>query len=182
MDSRGETQIADGATKKPDWVAICSLVVAVAAVAVVVWEGLENREHNRLSAKQMVLAEVTSSHTSRTWGIYLKNEGVGPAIVDFDVVTLDGRGTKLWAIVAKMVEEGVLKAEADVSVRSLKPGTYLGVGSKIPILEVSREDVNGRDLRKFVKFLRWRIDVRYQACSVYGDCEQGSTRDTPEDS
>ncbi len=171
----------DSATTKPDWVARASLVVSVAAVSVVAWEGCESRQHNRLSATQMVLAEVTSSHTSETWGIYLKNEGIGPAIVDFGVVTLDGRGTNLRAIVAKMKEEGVLKADADVSVASLRAGTYIGVGNKKPILEVAPDAVSGRGLRKFVEFLRWRIEVPYEACSVYGDCEQGSTKDEPED-
>ena len=170
--------MVDTRRAKQDWTSRAGLVVAVLTALILVWEGWENRSHNRLSATQMVLPDVSSSRTSLPLGIYLKNEGLGPATVDFKGVTLDGRPVgSLHVVVEQMKHEEVFKPGHDPGVGSLKQGTYIGVGSRKTLLAIAPDSVNAGAWPKLRGFLQRRIVVHYEACSVYGECDSGNTAD-----
>ena len=125
----------------------------------------------------MVLPEVTSSPLREKWGIFLKNVGTGPAEINYKSVMLDGRVSNMLAVFIKMKEEGVLAQKPNVGIDTLQSGTYLGVDGSTAILEVDPESVIDTALQQFIDFLRRRINIRYEACSVYEECEEGCTAD-----
>ena len=59
---------------------ISAIVVAVASIIISVWQGIENRHHNRLA----VTPKLDISYTSRSnsFGFIVKNNGIGPAILN----------------------------------------------------------------------------------------------------
>ena len=56
----------------------------------------------------MVLPYVSTNPADETWGIFLKNEGIGPAVINYQGVILDGRISDMHNVVSKMREEGAL--------------------------------------------------------------------------
>jgi hypothetical protein len=70
-------------------IAICSVVVAVASLAVSAYVARATRKHNRISV-QPVLGFRTTYSTEDDSGLLLVNSGLGPAKVKKSVLTYDG--------------------------------------------------------------------------------------------
>jgi hypothetical protein len=70
-------------------VAICATVIAVASLAVSVYEARATRRHNRISVRPFLELRVGLSQ-GRTAGLQLINAGLGPAAITRTVLTLDG--------------------------------------------------------------------------------------------
>ena len=108
-----------------------SIVTAVALI----WNVREAREHYRRIVKPMVLADVTTGKLNEGWGIFLKNEGTGPAVINYNAVTLDGRRISILDVVPQMIKEGIVSPDSNFSVLDLNAmGSYLKDGAKKTIL------------------------------------------------
>jgi hypothetical protein len=70
-------------------VAICATAIAVASLAVSVYEVRAGRRHSRLSVRPLLELQ-TSFHPGRTAGLQLVNAGLGPAVVTTTTLSLDG--------------------------------------------------------------------------------------------
>ena len=66
-----------------------ALFIAILALAISLWQGFEERRHNRLTVKPLLSFE-TISH-NQTKSIRLSNNGLGPAIIKGFYVYLDGQ-------------------------------------------------------------------------------------------
>ena len=170
------------------WVAWGGLIVAVIAVLISAWQTYETRKHYghtanetrkhyRYMATPLVLSYVTDDPLEKTWGIFLRNVGVGPAKINYKAVMLDGKPTDMKTIVAWMIQEGALPPKPNGSYLGLKQGSYLGVGDTKGLLKVSPESLEPSALEKFRAFIHQRIDIRLDACSVYEECEPISTKE-----
>ena len=63
-------------------IAICSVVIAVAVVAVTIWQSWVMRKHNRLSVKPHLNFEIKCLDAGQPrFSIILRNIGLGPAII-----------------------------------------------------------------------------------------------------
>lgn len=82
-----------------------ALVIAVFAFFVSIWEGYENRTHNRLIVTPILSIDEKMTNSSPTFlGIILTNQGYGPAIINsFDVYykgkKIDEKGDRIWEII-----------------------------------------------------------------------------------
>lgn len=65
-------------------------IVALAAVGLAVWEGLENRRHNRLSVVPNVDAARDFDMREQTFSFGLLSSGLGPALIRDLRIYLDG--------------------------------------------------------------------------------------------
>jgi hypothetical protein len=72
-----------------DLVAVCSVVIAVAALAVSGYQSWLARDHNRRSVRP-ALQFASSWRAGSTAGLQLSNVGLGPALVTKSTVWLDG--------------------------------------------------------------------------------------------
>jgi len=125
-------------------VAWLSLVVAGLALSVTVWEGYENREHNRLSvAPRLTVTTRISASESGAAGIYVENEGLGPAIIR-DVRVTIGNTTyqpaddgSPWApAVNRLLEEAEpldFNPEDDLHQFDFEENDTLGAGEAKPV-------------------------------------------------
>ena len=65
-------------------------------------------EHYKQIVQPLLLAQVTNSPLDGKLGIFLKNEGIGPAIINYKAMTLDGRLSSPEKVLSQMTEEGVI--------------------------------------------------------------------------
>ena len=158
------------------FIALASLAVSVITASTVIEQGRETREHYRKTVTPLVLPHVTTNPVDETWGIFLDNEGIGPARIDFRTVTLDGKVVTLPDIVTRMSEEGVIGPGTKWALASLEHGSFLRVGGRKMILEVDPKSLDTPAQEAFRGFVRDRIDVRYEWCSLYEGCQEGCTK------
>lgn len=70
--------------------ALSSAFVAVLALGVSVWQGVQARKHNRSSVRPH-LTYYTYFHTLKPYaGVELSNNGIGPAVIDSFTLFVDG--------------------------------------------------------------------------------------------
>lgn len=69
---------------------VSASVVALAALGVSVWQGMETRRHNRRSVRPHLTYYTFFDGVKAFSGIELSNNGVGPAIIDSFALFVDG--------------------------------------------------------------------------------------------
>ncbi len=147
--------------------AICTVIIAVAALFVVVWQTWATRKHNRLSVKPLLDINQVVRKADSTVRLDLENNGVGPAIIKELEVLIDGR----------KVEETVLKnwkkiiSIIDISCDSvygviLSSDATIGAGSSVELLNLKVSDTQSYKL-VFESLSRLNVIVKYE--SVYGE-------------
>nr|WP_107908977.1 hypothetical protein [Streptomyces chartreusis] len=76
-------------------VAACAVVIAVASLAVSVYEARATRQHNRYSVRPIFQLQRGMSKGQKA-GIKLINSGLGPAVVVSSTLTVDGHVIGAW--------------------------------------------------------------------------------------
>lgn len=153
--------------------------LAVAAILLTVWEGLENRRHNRLSVQPRVDGGTVVTREDGRWTQVFRfsSDGLGPAeVTEFQVYwkgdkVQDGRekadGSTGW--------QPVLNALADrfqTTALSLAVGSVLRVDEDYDVLTVVQSSgANVTDLLDATSSLA----VLLCYCSLYGDQCRGTT-------
>lgn len=69
---------------------VVAILIALFALGLAVWEGIENRRHNRLSTRPL-LVFITQLYADKKVGLFLNNLGPGPAIVSDIRAKVDGK-------------------------------------------------------------------------------------------
>lgn len=154
-----------------------TLVIALAAIALAIWEGAENRRHNRLSVQPRIGAAINSGRDSggEFARMTIESTGLGPAVIGAFRVYLDGvlqesearPGTGLWNDVIAAFDTGATQINA----HSVGRGYYLPVGRQQLLFEL-RRPASDSSLQALSSSLdRLALQVCY--CSVYGtDCDE----------
>ena len=81
-----------------DPVPIVAALIAFFALGVALWEGIANRNHNKLSVRPHLTFFQSMAGTDGLVGLRLRNHGLGPAIISHMTISIDG-GPKLEASV-----------------------------------------------------------------------------------
>jgi hypothetical protein len=119
-------------TEPETFIAVAALIVSVSAVAVGIYEASLQRHHDR--AEVWPRLEI-STFTSTTGDfVELGNSGIGPAIVENAVVTLDGKPQHSWADILHALDgvEPQGLSNATVAGHGLRPGDQIKMVS-IPV-------------------------------------------------
>lgn len=77
-----------------DWgviTGISSVVIAMCAVLISIWHGIETRRHNRLSVMPHLTTWTYSSDEKQTYTVELINNGIGPALIESFEIYVDGK-------------------------------------------------------------------------------------------
>jgi hypothetical protein len=77
-----------------DWVVIIgisSVVIALCALGISVWQGIQTRKHNKLSFRPHLTTWTHSNIEKGFYAIELINNGLGPAIIESFTVKIDGK-------------------------------------------------------------------------------------------
>jgi hypothetical protein len=152
-----------------DPISIAATVIALAALAVAVLEGLAARRHNRISVvPHLSVLQSVSGAPADLVGLRLKNNGVGPAVLRSVTLAIDGQrigqGDALtWLKV--MHQLGV--AENWLEATALEPGEAIGAGDYQNLLFVQHQNRTEESIKRLTRALfRLSLEVSYE--SVYG--------------
>jgi hypothetical protein len=160
---------------------LVAMVVAVAAIGLAAWEGVENRRHHRLSVQPRLSARVqigTADGGAARAQMGVESTGLGPAVIRrfqiyFDGAPIDAAdafSNDPWGPVTRVgAAEG-----ARVNTTAIGVGSFFPIGATTNLIEL--EHASGDRVALSTFLTRIAVDICY--CSVYGsDCEQVATRD-----
>jgi hypothetical protein len=153
---------------KPDTViALAATVIALSAFIVAVWQGIETRNHNRMSVMPRIrLGFVQSEKTPIR--LYMLNSGTGPAVIENFLVRRDGK--LVVSPNPEMLSGGLaqLGLAGDFFFRILYAGDTLTAGETLDIISVTLEDSTDAKVDILISELR-RITVECEYASIYGE-------------
>jgi hypothetical protein len=138
---------------------LCSLIIALCGLLLTIFQGSETRQYNRLSTKPFV--DIELSLESDGLGYFVKSGGLGPAIVKWIDVKVDGVSQEDWNSVAlKLGLKGYfIQSWAPLEGSSFAPGTRTLM---YKMLEGSTKELPKLNLN--------RLQINLCYCSVYGNC------------
>lgn len=104
------------------FIACAALVVSVSAVAVGIYEAALQRKHDR--AEVWPRAEISTYIMPKGAAVYVRNNGIGPAIVESIDVTVDGRPQRNWddALRAAFGRPATISSNSTVAGRAIRAG------------------------------------------------------------
>lgn len=144
-------------------IAVASTVIALAALAVAVWEGVATRRHNRLSVAPSV------EHSPSRFGLTASNDGPGPALVTQCLLEIDGssveeRGDNGWesAITALGLRE------LNFGYTTMAPHGVIRSGETVWLLSTPKTEEAEQHIKEITDAFG-HLDVRISYESVYGD-------------
>lgn len=153
-------------------------MIAVAAIGLAVWEGIENRRHNRLSVQPRLDGGIEAGRDGN--GEYMRmaveSSGLGPAVIDAFRVYFDGEiqdssstasGRRWEKVTDAMSAEGV-----QIHARAFGSGHYFPTGREYVLFEARRLGASSSGVQTMSNLLD-RLAIQICYCSVYGtDCEE----------
>jgi hypothetical protein len=149
---------------------IGSAVIALAALGTAIWQGYVMREHNKLSVLPRLNIDV-HNQPGIPVKIELKNQGLGPAIINKFRLKLDNKEYKVDSVEsmdAVLKEAGLIPAQ--ISWRGFLPskGTALLPGDSVLLLEFSDSHFDENQYQESIKIIN-RIDFSIKYRSIYGE-------------
>lgn len=140
------------------FIALAALVVSLSAVVVGIYEASLQRAHDRAEVWPHVEVGTFTTPTDAT--VYLENTGVGPAVINSIVVTVDGKPRRNWQeVVTALFGDAAPSRFGHETVRDHS----LRAGDKVVLLDLSAASVTG-----FWDEIR-RVGVTVCYASVFGE-------------
>jgi hypothetical protein len=144
-----------------------AFLISVAAIIISIWSAIETRHHNKLSVKPNVVFVTHSSSADPQIGIFLQNNGLGPAQITETRIYLDGKQIRHWQEISDRMS-GYWKEGSPTWFYSDRPYT-LRSGEHLGLYYVEPKQVANWD--GFNQLIWHRIFVISKICSMYKDCE-----------
>lgn len=141
--------------------AISTVIVAMVAVGVSVWQGFVARRHNRLSVTPTIRFD-TYLDTSK---LLLINTGVGPAIIEKMIVTVDGKNVEEYELLHAAFRRLGIQG-ADWITYQPDRREAMAVGEKIVLFE--RPEIDVEFQQRINEALR-RLEIHIFYESIYKD-------------
>jgi hypothetical protein len=150
-------------------IGVSAAIIALSALFVAVWQGVQIRKHNRLSTRPLLVFFNALEHTCSLPVLNLTNNGLGPAIIKESKIYLDNNSV------------GPLNEESWVSIGDkvdlFRKGFYaMGIYKNEPILPadslnliwIEAEKFNKEDWEHLISSMnRIKIFMKYE--SIYGE-------------
>ena len=139
---------------------VCAIMIAILSLFVSVYGSYQSRLHYRLSIKP---ALQVIFYADDVWeGFQLKSSGLGPGIIKWIEVLLDGKPQRSWE---EVMEKLNIQLTEKYSINSIYPKDVYKP-NEVTNLFVLKNNLKGRALRKYSK--RIKINICY--CSFYDEC------------
>lgn len=153
-----------------------TLLIAFAAIALAIWEGLENRRHNRLTVQPRIGAEVETGGDSagRYVRLAVESTGLGPAVIRAFRIYLDGKALDTMMTSHSTPWNPVIEAVSSEGMRIVAHafGTdyFFPAGHRQVLFEARQPPDPGAGQPPLTSILD-RVAVQICYCSIYGsDC------------
>ncbi len=149
--------------------AIATVVIALAALVLSLWQFRASRIHNKLSVRPLLVFDASYDPTVRGFGLRVSNKGVGPAVMlDFRVLA-DGKDETAsaphpWADALRKVDLNY----TFVQHFSLGLDTAISPQETVPLITADQDQISG-DIVHHMKNRLPRIGIVISYKSVYGE-------------
>jgi len=147
---------------------IATIVIAIAAFVLSIWQFYASRTHNKLSVRPLLVFEAFYDPTSRGFGIFVMNKGTGPAIISDFRILVDGddkttSAPNPWAQALKNLDLNY----KFIQHISLLPESAISPQERLPLITADKTQItDGIRLHMKQKLPRVGIEILYR--SVYG--------------
>lgn len=162
-------------------------IIALLALFVAIWSITSSRKHNKLTVRPHLYESIEIDSVNLICGFYIKNKGLGPALIKSTAYYLDGAEVEFKELI-NVVEK--LPSEFGIHINRLKSGSAISKDEKCSIIEIKwdglkyelpenkeamRRIVN--DIKGFSSQLSKRFGIVVEWESSYG--EKGKTQSHP---
>lgn len=156
---------------------LLTLVIAITAIGLALWEGAENRRHNRLTVQPRIGAEINSGRDDA--GEYVRmsieSTGLGPAVINTFRIYFDGvlqeSTDSATASVWQKVLDAFGTADTQINAHAIGAGYYVPPGARQVLFEARRPRPDSTAAALAETMGRLALQICY--CSVYEtDCEE----------
>jgi hypothetical protein len=150
-----------------DIIATCSAIIAMAALAVSISAGIQNRRHNRLSVRPRLRIDCFTYLKSPV-RVALVNNGTGPAIIRSVSITVDGATVNASDVPVAVAAAKRLNIPGPFDSYEVGPGDTLRATESVDLLTLAGfpEDIAQRkELRRNL----YRIEFHVTYESIYGE-------------
>lgn len=151
-----------------EWLSFAAVAIAGIALIISAWQAFMLRSHNQLTVRPLldigINHEIINGYDKIVW-LTLKNDGLGPAIIESNDIYLNGRKVDrndLWAVINK------LYSHRHFNLDLLQKGYVLktGEGQKFFMFD-ERNLQRGKDYKErideYQEFLSIEIQVKYKS-------------------
>jgi hypothetical protein len=147
---------------------IITVVLALVALVVAIWQGVEHRRHNRLTVRPHLNFWIDFASSSDIWGITVTNNGPGTAFIDeFAILTKDrkilesdgGWITALWPPAPPLPR---------IDTAFLRPGDSIRPGEQVRLIAMAQHGVD-RTMVKALHDKLWNISILIRIRSIYNE-------------
>ena len=139
-----------------------AMFVALASLAIALYEVRMMREHDRVSVWPYLT--VFNSDSGGVYTFNAQNVGIGPALIRSFEISVDGKPRRNWGEVVDQL--GVDISGIPSTYSSFGTGTVLLPGAKTKLLELGP----GGASEGFHRAAQHRMDARICYCSLYQQC------------
>jgi len=142
------------------------VVIAAIALTISAWQGFLFRKHNQLSVRPLLDIEIGArkDYEGKVATINLKNDGLGPAIINNCKVTLDGKPLT-FETYSQLIED--LSASRRFDFKILPKGVIIRPGESVLIFYLKEQNISYGVIEKnregYKKFLSVLVQVQYQS-------------------
>lgn len=149
---------------------VSAVLISLFAVGLSWWQLEVGREHNRLSVRPLVIVTPYLEGPGGRNGLYLSNEGLGPAVLkDMKAVvagkSFGGLGMSHWRQILKELNANPLCfSQAWPTYESV-----LKVGEELPILSLTKADLPICGSAAFELLTQRKMSMQVDYASLYGE-------------
>ncbi len=146
--------------------AIATILIAVAAFFITLWQIKSMHKHNRLSVMPILSYEIFYDKTDLGFGIYLCNKGIGPAIIKsmrifIDNIEIKTQQKKIWPEAVQTLNINY----PYVQMFTCGDDVSISAGERLPLLTIN-DNISKEIADEFKKALdRINIELLYE--SIY---------------
>lgn len=157
--------------------AVLALVIALAAIGLTAWEGIENRRHNRLSVRPRLDADIESGRDGSEHFVRMAIEGtgLGPAVISTFRIYFDGVAQDSASATSSRWQkalDALDSTQTQINAHALGNDYYFPAGRRYVVFEARRAIGAAPDAPSLTSVLD-RLAVQVCYCSVYGtDCDE----------
>ncbi len=152
-------------SKKTDKIiAVSAIVVAIASMVISVWQGIENRHHNRLTVTPKL--GISFSMTDKKVGIVITNNGLGPAIMTKRTLKYKGKEIDDYQQEDIINVVKYLKMSGNLNFAILNNDEILSAGTEYPLLMLGIEGMPTLEMMEEIDSL---VGFRLEYKSMYGE-------------
>jgi hypothetical protein len=162
------TQGAEEAFKPENVIAFAAAVIALAALAVAVWQGMDNRKHNRMMVVPRIRFDLLQQ-LQEPVRLFMVNAGTGPAIIESFTFQCDGKAIEppTFGGLATTIKE--LGLTGDFFIYIPYPGDTIAAGEERDILRVTLRSVD--DEWPYFRERLQRIIFECKYSSIYAESQ-----------